>query len=129
MRELYSPDSEPELSLLKSVLEEAEVRYFVHNEAFGSLLAGPQIALYNSKTIYVHDHDYDEARDLLFEYLDKTRTARRRSRHRAYKLRDKLRMLLEFLVFGWFLPGRRHERGPRLRLVKGAADRPEPPDA
>ena len=59
MIELHSPDSEGELLFLKSLLDEAGIPYYVHNERFGSLLAGPQIAHYNRKTIWVHESDRD----------------------------------------------------------------------
>jgi hypothetical protein len=116
--ELHSPDSEGELLFLKSLLDEAGIPYYVHNERFGSLLAGPQIAHYNRKTIWVHEGDREEAAALISDFLDRT-GVRERPARRSYSWREKLRMVGEFLVFGWFLPGRRPRRGPELTLVKG----------
>jgi hypothetical protein len=130
--ELHSPDSEGELLFLKSLLDEARIPYFVHNERFGSLLAGPQIAHYNRKTIWVHDADREEAAALITDFLDRTGAGALPARCQ-YSFAEKLRMVGEFLIFGWFLPGRRTRGGPRLRLVKGyqtdeagRTDRPEP---
>ncbi len=129
MIELHSPDSEGELLFLKSLLDDAGIPYYVHNERFGSLLAGPQIAHYNRKTIWVHEADREEAAALIGDFLDRTRASEPHPSHR-YSLREKLRMVGEFLIFGWFLPGRRPRRGPELTLVKGfRTDRtPRTPD-
>ena len=119
MIELHSPDSEGELLFLKSLLDEAEILYYVHNERFGSLLAGPQIAHYNRKTICVHQTDREEAAALIDDFLDRT-GVREPATRRGYSWAEKLRMVGEFLLFGWFLPGKRRQRGPELTLVKTA---------
>lgn len=103
---------------LKSLLDDAGIPYYVHNERFGSLLAGPQIAHYNRKTIWVHETDREDAAALIADFLDRTGDDEPRAR-RAYTWREKLRMVGEFLLFGWFLPGRRPRRGTELTLVKG----------
>ncbi|MEE8138015.1 MAG: DUF2007 domain-containing protein [Thermoanaerobaculia bacterium] len=123
MVQLYSPESESQLLVLRSVFEDARIPYFVHNDAFGSLLAGPRIAHLNRKMILVHRADLDEARALLGEFLEKTTSGRDAERASRYSLRDKLRMVLEFLIFGWFLPGRRQPRPPTLRVVHGYRSR------
>ncbi len=140
MIELHSPDSEGELLFLKSLLDEAGLPYYVHNERFGSLMAGPQIAHYNRKAIWVHEGDREEAAALIGDFLERTGVREPPAGRREYTLREKLRMVGEFLVFGWFLPGRRPRRGPELTLVKGfrtgadeadgergATDSPPPP--
>ena len=103
---------------LKSLLDEAGIPYYVHNERFGSLLAGPQIAHYNRKTIWVNEGDRQEATALIGDFLERT-GVRETPTRRSYTWREKLRMVGEFLVFGWFLPGRRPRRAPELTLVKG----------
>lgn len=120
MIELYSPDSEAELLILRSILVAAEIPHFVHNDTFGSLVAGPRIALYNRKKIFVPEIDRDEAEELLAEFLRKQASPLLEPR-RSYTLRDKARMVLEVLLFGWFLPGKRFRPAP-IRLVKGARD-------
>ena len=124
MIELHSPDSEGELLFLKSLLDEAGIPYYVHNERFGSLMAGPQIAHYNRKTIWVHETDGHEAAALITDFLDRTGANDPPARQR-YSMLEKLRMVGEVLLFGWFLPGRRPRRGPELTLVKGFRTDPE----
>ena len=103
---------------LKSLLDDAGIPFYVHNERFGSLLAGPQIAHYNRKTIWVHEADREDAAALVGDFLART-GVRESPAQRNYTWREKLRMVGEFLLFGWFLPGRRPQRGPEITLVKG----------
>lgn len=114
--ELHSPDSEVEALLLKSILDAAGIDYFVKNDTFGSLTIGPQIAHYNRKTFLVAEHQVEEARALIGEFLHKTVPPR----PQEYRLWDKLRMVFEVLLFGWFLPGGRRRNEPQLRLIHGA---------
>jgi len=124
--ELYSPESEVEVLLLKSILDAAGIDYFVKNDTFGSLAIGPPIAHYNRKTFFVAEHQLGEAQGLVREFLHRTVPPR----PRQYRLRDKLRMVFEFLLFGWFLPGgRRGRREPELRLIHGARPSDSPPRA
>lgn len=149
--ELYSPDTEIEVLLVKSILTEAGIDFFIQNDTFGSLTVGPRIALYNKKTVFVAADQKDEARSLIRDLHDKTEVAE----PPAYTLGDKLRMVAEFFLFGWIMPGRRRRpepeppqlellktadpdpaldssresRRPRLRLIRGGrAKRRRPPD-
>ena len=72
MVHLYTPRSEIEMLLLKSVFDGAGIRFFVRNEAFGSLAVGPQIEHWNVKSIYVAEADFEEAIALLREFHDRT---------------------------------------------------------
>ena len=101
MIKLYSPRTEGEAALLKSVLDAARIPYFVHNDYFASLRIGPQIDLLNMKTFMVPDDSRERAQDLILDYLE-TITAN----PKPLLLRDKVRVVLEFLIFHWFVPGR-----------------------
>ncbi len=72
MINLYSPQNEVELALLKSILDSENVKYIVRNDNFGSLEVGPRIGLFNAKMIVVQDDQYERAKELLVDYLDKT---------------------------------------------------------
>jgi hypothetical protein len=50
MIKLFSPDTEIDLAILKSLLEAEKIHYYVKNDHFGSLRPGPQIYLFNDKT-------------------------------------------------------------------------------
>lgn len=106
MIELYSPRNEVELALIKSILDAEEINYFVRNDKFGSMEIGPQIGSFNTKMIMVQDDQYERARELLADYLDKTENKVEKSEVR-YSLFDKIRMVFELLLFGWFIPGRK----------------------
>lgn len=128
--ELYSPDTEIEVLLLKSILEDAHIDYFIQNDTFGSLTVGPRIALYNKKTVFVADDQLEEARNLVRELHDKTEVVD----PPAYSLGDKVRMVVEFFLFGWIMPGRRPRREPeppKLKLLKSSNPdddpHPDPP--
>jgi hypothetical protein len=103
--ELYSPQNEVELSLLKSILDSEDIDYLVRNDNFGSLEVGPRIGFYNMKTIEVRDEQYETAIDLLKDYLEKTQEEVEPLRKR-YSVFDKIRMIIEFFAFGWVMPGK-----------------------
>lgn len=123
LEELYSPRSEAELLLLRSILEGAGLYYFVKNDVFGSLALGPQIDHYNRKTVYVHPAEAQDARALLREFLDKTALGDP-TPPEDLRLTDVLRMIAEFLVFGWFMPGRRRRPSPPpdLKVIRGGRE-------
>jgi hypothetical protein len=124
MVHLYTPASEIELLLLKSVFDGAGIRIFVRNEMFGSLAVGPPIEHCNRKSIWVAQADFEDAIALLRDLHRRADLERHVEPEAVYTLRDKLRMLAEFVLFGWFMPGRRPRRHPArrppLRLIAGS---------
>ena len=103
---LYSPQNESELVLLKSILDSESINYFVRNDNFGSLEVGPRIGLFNAKMIDVQEDQYERANELLSDYFEKTKKEPEESA-KEYSWLDKIRMVIEVLVFGWLMPGRR----------------------
>ena len=69
MRKLYIPKDESELAIIKSILDSAELPYYVRNEHFGSLYIGVAMGSVNSKPIYVNEEYYDDAKELLSEIV------------------------------------------------------------
>jgi hypothetical protein len=102
---LYSPQNESELVLLKSILDSEGINYFVRNDNFGSLEVGPRIGLFNAKMIEVQDDQSEQANELLSDYFEKTKKEPEESA-KEYSWFDKIRMVIEVLVFGWLMPGR-----------------------
>jgi len=94
-----------ELVLLKSVLDSEGIKYFVRNDNFGSLEVGPYIGLYNGKMIQVQDDQYKRAKELLSDFVEKIKKSTKKS-FAEYSLFDRIRMAVEFLVFGWIMPGK-----------------------
>ncbi len=121
MIDLYSPRNEAELLLLRSILDDAGVHYFIKNDVFGSLTVGPQIELYNRKILCVADGDAEETRQIIREFLTRIDGPGSEPAAERYSVGDKVRMIAEVLLFGWIMPGRRRQRRePHLHLVKGA---------
>ena len=106
MVELYSPQNEPELALLRSILDAEEIEYYVKNDMFGSMEVGLPIRLFNKKTIMVRDDRHERAKELLADYLKNT-GGEKEEPGVKYSTFDKVRMVLEFFLFGWIMPGRK----------------------
>lgn len=106
MLKLHSPRNEAELALLKGILDAEGINYFVRNDNFGSMEIGPRIELFNKKTIFVQEDQHERASELFVDFLriteDNTELVEER-----YSASDKIRMAVEFLLFGWIMPGRR----------------------
>lgn len=109
---LYSPRSEWELALLKSIFKWAGIRYFVHNNHFGTMRVGPDIDLLNRKTIMVPETQAAEALDLVLNYLNATS-----ERQMPLLARDRIRVVIEFFLFHWFIPGKMKSKRYNDQLV------------
>ena len=106
MIKLFSPENEVQLALAKSLLAAEGIPFFVHNDHFGSLYVGIQIELLNRKTIMVDETYGARAKEVIADFLlhDIDEPASERG---TYSVWDKLRMVLEGLLFGWIVPGKR----------------------
>lgn len=127
--ELYSPDDELEVLLLKSILEAADIDFFVHNDTFGALTPGPAVSLINKRTFLVPEDQLDEARAVLRAFLTEhkgelhTRRPPRppgtaKTDAESEPSRPRLSWL-GMLLFGWLLPSR--PSPPPLTLIRGSA--------
>ena len=89
-----------EVLFIRALLEHEQIPYFIIGEHFRSLYPGVQIPSYNERRFVVPQGYLNEARTLLgthrqvYEPID----------HQLSK-RSKFRMVLEYLMFGWCLPG------------------------
>lgn len=102
---VLTPDSEAELVTVVAMLEARGVPCFVRGGGIGSLLPGVQVESFNSRTIMV---PADRAREALALIADLNGS--------PDSVDDKLppppplRTLAEWLLFGWFVPGRRRPK-------------------
>lgn len=113
MIKIYSPTDELELAMIRGVFDTEGIHYFVHNDNFGSMRVGPQIELLNKKTIMVSPEDAERAKTIISDFLN--RKLPQETIEEKYTASQKLRMILETLVFGWFIPGRKRRTVPPER--------------
>lgn len=106
MKKLYSPRNDSELAIIRSILDGEGIQYFVHNDHFGTLQVGPQIDLFNAKTIMVSEDQYERAKGIVEDFLTNTKDTSSSS----YSVIDKIRMVFETLIFNWFIPGNKWKR-------------------
>ena len=106
MIKIFSPENEVQLALVKSLLEAEGIPFFVHNDHFGSMEVGIQIALLNKKTVMVAEPFAKRAREIVADFLKNT-ASEPQGAVEKYSAWDKIRMICEALIFGWVMPGRR----------------------
>ncbi len=100
---VLSPQSEPELAVVTSLLEAHDIPVFIHGRQLGSLLPGLQIGNYNTQSIMVPEECVTNALELLTEFQREEST----TPSAPLRWRDRLRVVLEAFLFGWLVPGRR----------------------
>lgn len=108
MIKVYSPKDELELAVIRGLLDSEGIRYFVLNDHFGSMRVGPQIDLLNKKSIMVASEDIERTKEIISEVV--TRSVEDEREPEKYTLSQKLRVVVEFLIFGWFVPGRKRTK-------------------
>jgi hypothetical protein len=106
---VFKPDSEPELVTVVAMLEAHDIPCFVHNGALGSLYPGPQIDWFNTRSIMVPEEKVRNALELIREFQSQPADPAEEPEEPPPP-RSALRVLLEVLVFGWFIPSRSRAR-------------------
>jgi hypothetical protein len=84
-------------------LESLGIPAFVQGNGFGSLYPGPQIASYNSRRIMVPDAYAAQGKEALSVFAQPLES----SAPESPSFLNKLRVVLELVIFGWFVPGNR----------------------
>jgi hypothetical protein len=75
---VFSPQSESEVIVVRSLLEAHDIPVFVHGRHFGSLLPGLQIGAANMQNIMVPEERVADAMELLASFQsDDLRTSNR----------------------------------------------------
>ena len=113
---VLSPQSEPELAVVRSLLEAHDIPVFVHGRHFGSLLPGMQIGNYNTQSIMVPEERAADALELLAAFRSDPVSAS----SPPLRWRDRLRVVLEGVLFGWLVPGRHDDKRSIPREDKDA---------
>jgi len=110
MIKIHVPADELELAMIRGVLDSGGINYLVHNDNFGSMRVGPQIDLLNKKTIMVAAEDAERAKGIITDLFG--REIPEEAVEKKYSASQKLRMILEAVIFGWFIPGKKRRRVP-----------------
>jgi hypothetical protein len=97
------PQDSVELALIESALEAHGIPYFVHNKGFGGLYPGPQIDLYNVRTVMVPESAVEAAREVLAALFSSSERSGVEEPPQSSTW-DKIRVVAEALLGGWFVP-------------------------
>jgi len=109
MIKFFSPDTESELVILKSLFDAEDIHYFVLNDHFGTLRVGPKIDLFNAKTILISEDDIERAKEIFNDFYKNIQDDNEVFKS-SFSVPDKIRMVIETLLLGWFIPGNRWNR-------------------
>ncbi len=104
MLPLYTPITESEAAVISSLLEAYDIPFFIRGAGFSKLYPGLQISHYNTQTFMVAEAHYELARSLIADFLTPIPTT---SESSHMSLGNKLRIILETLIGGWFVPGKK----------------------
>lgn len=102
---LYTPVTESEVAVISSLLEAYGIPFFIRGGGFGKLYPGMQINHYNTQTFLVPESQLDIARVLIADFMTPSITLQD---IRKSSVSEKLRVVFEALVYGWFVPGKKH---------------------
>lgn len=105
------PASEWETALITSALRADGIPFFVHGAGIASVLPGPQIGAYNTRTVLVPPSAVAAASAVLSEMPprhDRPPVDADAERLMPVRARSTARMVLEALLFGWFVPDAPH---------------------
>ena len=106
-----SPESESELAVVRSLLEAHDIPVFVHGRHLASVLPGLQIGNYNTQSVMVPEECVPDALELLSDF----RRGDSSATPAPLPWKDRLRVVLEGVLFGWLVPGRRADTKDVLR--------------
>jgi len=98
--------------MIRGLLESEGVDFYVHNDHYGSMEVGPRIDLINKKTVMVAPEDADRARQIITDFLGNS-TPEETGEVRQHTFAQKCRMILEAVLFCWFIPGRKRPKGEK----------------
>ena len=76
MRKVFTAENMVDLAIVRGLLEEAGIGYFVRNDQFGSLHVGLMVPLLNEKTVMVGPQDEARARAIIAAFFAERSNAR-----------------------------------------------------
>lgn len=100
---VFWPQSESEALVAAALLDAHGIPMFVHNRGIAGMLPGVQVNGYNTQSIMVPERHVEDALEVLAQWGRSDPVAP----STGLPARDRLRIVLETLLFGWFIPGSR----------------------
>ena len=104
---VLTPESDAELATVIAMLDARKIPYFVRGGGIGSLLPGVQVESFNARAVMVPEERASEAFALIADLRGSPQSQEDRP---AAPRSSKWRALIELLLFGWFVPGRRDSK-------------------
>jgi hypothetical protein len=104
---VLTPESEAELATVVAMLDARKIPYFVRGGGIGSLLPGVQVESFNARAVMVPEERAAEALALIADICGLPQSQEERPEPPRS---SKWRALVEPLLFGWFVPGRRDSK-------------------
>ena len=102
---IFTPRTQADLAVVLCLLDAYGFPYFVHNDGFGGLYPGVVFDLINLRRVLVPTEMASDARQLIDDFLPGIESPPN-NMSRA----DKLRVVVEGLLLGWFIPGNKWPR-------------------
>jgi hypothetical protein len=107
---VFSPDTESELAVVVAMLEAHGISCFTHGRNIGSIYPGIQINAFNTQNVMVPEEQVQDALELIRQFRE---AAPARADSPTMSWRDKLRIIFEVLLLGWFVPGHKAAKDNR----------------
>ena len=101
---IYTPQTESEAAVISSLLEAYNIPFYLRGGAFSKLYPGLQISHYNTQTFMTSTADAELAQALLADFLSQHEEI---SPAPPASISQKLRTLIEAVLCGWFVSGKR----------------------
>jgi hypothetical protein len=104
-----------ELLFIRMALEADGIPFLVVGDGFGSLYPGVQLPIFNERPVRVYEQDWERAVDVVNEVridFDPVSSDLAAS--------SKLRIVLEAVMFAWFVPGGKRRRPSNKSITTDA---------
>ena len=108
---IYTPKTESEVAVISSLLQAYEIPFFIRGGAFSKLYPGLQIKDYNTQTVMVPVELYEDARELLADFIAPPPQAA--SKVVSASFTKLLRVGIEFFLLSWVFTGNRWDKNAK----------------
>lgn len=100
-----------ELVFIRMALEAEGIPFLIVGDGFGSLYPGVQVPIFNERSVRVESADIERAVEVIDDVRKDFDPV-----SADLAVESKLRIILETVIFGWFLPGGTRRRSSNKSL-------------